>query len=704
MTDFARLVLASDTTGLTSAQRELRNLTSAGGQAERRVTQATGMMDKGFRAVALSAARMGGALAGAFLSGRWLVGAIRDSEELERTMLRTQAIIQATGGVAGRSAEQLKRQADELARATLADERHLLRVQQQLLTFRNIRGEVFDDAVTAALDLSEAMGTDLSSAALQVARALEDPVRGVTALTRSGTVFTQAQRDMIRAMVDAGNVAGAQRLILQELENQYGGAAEAAAQGLAGSVDTLRQNMRDMGRAMVENFGLMDATQSGVELLSRAAGALGENMDIVRIAALGAGGVVLGMYTPAIVGATGATLGWIASLITLRGVLITTGIGTLIVLVGTTLDFLIRLRTATGSWGESLSLLGDVAREVFGRMPDLVGAAVNGISAWWHFMRADFLSALNDMSEDLRKWVRSIADVFAVIPGMQTMSVSLRQFANIEGLETTIRQLEDMGTAAHNTSQNMMAAATRPLQSIHRLNAALKTTTDDTTEAADAARRLADELDEIGGTAGGGGGVAARAADGIDETAEAAGRLEGAGKRIEGMFASTFSAIITGSQSAGQALSRLLSQLADILAQQAFRSLVGGIFSGGGGVGGGSGLLGMGGFLGFLDSGGTVGPDEWAVAGERGAEIVRGPAHVTSRAETARIMQGQAAGGTAKVQLEVFVNDDGRLGAIARQEGAAAAFPVAVTITQRAMREQRRGLRGQLQAVEARGA
>ena len=622
MTDFAQLVLASDTRGLKDAQRELRNLTSAGDQTERNVTRATGMMDKGFRSVGIAAAKMAGALTGAFLSGRWLVGAIRDSEELERTMMRTQAIINATGGVAGRTAEQLRRQADELARATLADERQILRVQQQLLTFRNIRGEVFDDAIKAALDLSEAMGTDLSSAAMQVAKALENPVQGVTALTRSGTVFTQAQRDMIRSLVEAGNVAGAQALILAELEAQYGGAAEAAAQGLGGAVDGLGQSMRDMGRAMVENFGLMDATQAAVEALERGARFLGDNMEYVRIGALGAGAVVLGMYTPAIVTATGATLAWFASLITLRGALMATGLGALIVGAGIAIDFLFRLRSATGSWGEALEALGRVASGVWDGIVSSASAIPPALAAIWQAVKSDFFQALGDMAEAWAQFMQTIAQGAANIP-ILGQSISDGMQGAITDVVTAAADLAETSSMASTEASNLRNNAASMVRegfaparrALADLNSIMSQNVDQTTEAADAARDLAASLSAVaGGGGGGGGGGAAGAASALNDLSDAADRASQMGRQLEQSFETAFVGIVTGSMKAREAIGRLLQDLARLMAQRAFQSLFGGAFSGGGGFF--SGLFG-----GFRADGGPVSAGKSYIVGERGPEL-----------------------------------------------------------------------------------
>jgi len=169
----------------------------------------------------------------------------RESELLERNLFRQQQLIETTGRTAERSAQQMLEQSRALALGTLQSTEGVMQAQQTLMTFRNIRGEVFDQAIEGALDLASAMGTDLNSTILQVAKALEDPVTGMTALTRSGTVFTAAQRDMVRGMVETNRTADAQAFILSELAAQYGGVAKAEAAGLAGAQDTIGQAMQE---------------------------------------------------------------------------------------------------------------------------------------------------------------------------------------------------------------------------------------------------------------------------------------------------------------------------------------------------------------------------------------------------------------------------------------------------------------------------
>ena len=142
---------------------------------------------------------------------------------------KLESVLAATGNAAGFTADELKQMASDLQQVTNYGDEATLSAMGVLASFTNIKGDVFRDATTAAQDLSAVMGQDLQSSVVQIGKALNDPIKGVTALQRVGVAFTQQQKDQITAMVEAGNIMGAQQLILAELKKEFGGAAEAMA-------------------------------------------------------------------------------------------------------------------------------------------------------------------------------------------------------------------------------------------------------------------------------------------------------------------------------------------------------------------------------------------------------------------------------------------------------------------------------------------
>lgn len=159
---------------------------------------------------------------------------------------QVRAAIESTKGAAGRSFEELKTQAEDLAKVTLFGDEQTEAAQALLLTFKNVKTEIFDQAIPLAQDLSTAFGQDLNSSAIQLGKALDDPIRGVTALRRVGVSFTEDQQKLIKSFVETGRTADAQRIILAELESQVGGSARAAAEAGLGPYQVLQNRLGEV--------------------------------------------------------------------------------------------------------------------------------------------------------------------------------------------------------------------------------------------------------------------------------------------------------------------------------------------------------------------------------------------------------------------------------------------------------------------------
>jgi murein DD-endopeptidase MepM/ murein hydrolase activator NlpD len=162
-------------------------------------------------------------------------GFIEDAAESAKISRLTAQVIKSTGGAANVSAEQVNKLATAISNKTGVDDEAIQSGANLLLTFKNVRNEVgkgndiFNQANQIVTDMSVALGQDTKSSAIQLGKALNDPIKGVTALQRVGVSFTASQKEQIKTLVESGDVMGAQKLILKELGDEFGGAAEAAA-------------------------------------------------------------------------------------------------------------------------------------------------------------------------------------------------------------------------------------------------------------------------------------------------------------------------------------------------------------------------------------------------------------------------------------------------------------------------------------------
>jgi hypothetical protein len=160
------------------------------------------------------------------------------------------AVLKATGGAAGYNLEQMKKMAAGMQSVTTVGDEVILNGMAMLATFKEIRGEGFERATKAALDMSQVLGTDMKSSVVMIGKALNDPIANLSAMTRAGVQFTDQQTEMIKTLWEAGDAAAAQNIILEELESQMGGAAEAARKTFGGAVQAAKNDLGDMKEEM----------------------------------------------------------------------------------------------------------------------------------------------------------------------------------------------------------------------------------------------------------------------------------------------------------------------------------------------------------------------------------------------------------------------------------------------------------------------
>jgi hypothetical protein len=224
------IVSTFDSKGIKRAIGDFNKLEGAGNKA----TFGLRTFDKGMTNTIKTVAKVGAAVgAAAGVIGFKLASAAYESQKV---MAQTTAIIKATGGAAGVTAKQVSELSETLSMQIGVDDELIQKSANLLLTFKQIQNQVgennniFDRAVITAQDLGNVFGS-ADAAAMQLGKALSDPVKGITALRRAGINFTEQQKEQIKTLVESGDVLGAQKLILAEIESQVGGTAAASATG-----------------------------------------------------------------------------------------------------------------------------------------------------------------------------------------------------------------------------------------------------------------------------------------------------------------------------------------------------------------------------------------------------------------------------------------------------------------------------------------
>jgi hypothetical protein len=217
---------------------------------------------------------------------------VKAFSEAQQVMAQTENVLRSTGGAANVTSKDVLDLASSWQDVSGVQDDAIQSSENLLLTFRDVHNEVgkgndiFNQATAAILDMSTALNRgaipsadQLQSSTIQLGKALNDPIAGMTALKRVGVSFSESQIKTIKSLQESGDLMGAQKVILAELRAEFGGAAKAAGDTFAGSVAKLQANINNLqeviGGLIVERLGplvevLSDISQSKLPSTSTA--------------------------------------------------------------------------------------------------------------------------------------------------------------------------------------------------------------------------------------------------------------------------------------------------------------------------------------------------------------------------------------------------------------------------------------------------
>lgn len=197
---------------------------------------------------------------------------VDSSADLQKITAQTGAVLESTGNTAHVTGKQVRGLANEINGYSMMDDDAVQKAENMLLTFTNVRNEVgkgnkiFTQATKVSADMATALGGDMTQNSLRLGKALNDPIKGVGALSRVGVTFDDQQKKTIATMVKHNNTLGAQKMILAELQKEFGGSAEAAGSTFAGALFHLKDTLQDTARDML--MPALPALTSGVQALA----------------------------------------------------------------------------------------------------------------------------------------------------------------------------------------------------------------------------------------------------------------------------------------------------------------------------------------------------------------------------------------------------------------------------------------------------
>jgi hypothetical protein len=274
--------------------------------------------DKGIQNAQKSLSSLGGSLGkfGGILAGAFSVAAITNfagsaikaAESAEVANNRLDQIASSMGIFGSQTTavtDRLKDFADQQMMIIGQDDELIKSTQAKLLTFKELAatadtaGGAFDRATMAAFDLAAAGFGSAETNAVQLGKALQDPIKGITALARSGVTFTASQKDQIKTLVESNQMLQAQDVILKAIEQQVGGTAaatvtstqkialifgelsEAAGMALLPAVEAVATQLQTQLVPIIQEFGSYLQSPEGTEAVNGFATAISQMTEFL---------------------------------------------------------------------------------------------------------------------------------------------------------------------------------------------------------------------------------------------------------------------------------------------------------------------------------------------------------------------------------------------------------------------------------------
>lgn len=253
--------------------------------------QAKAAVVGGVASIGTAASGIGLAALGAFAAASAMLKSFVDKAiDGEDASTRLEATVRATGNAAGFTADQLENMIKEMNKTAAVSNNAMRQAASLLLTFRSVKGDNFKDALRACQDLAAVGFGTLEGNAVQLGKALEDPITGLGALRRAGVSFSAEERNQIEDLVKHNRLREAQTLILASVKKQVGGVAEAMSKTTSGQLFIATRMLGDAKKAIGQE--LLPSVRATIPWMRALADVIQKNADIFRGVGRGIGGFV----------------------------------------------------------------------------------------------------------------------------------------------------------------------------------------------------------------------------------------------------------------------------------------------------------------------------------------------------------------------------------------------------------------------------
>lgn len=163
------------------------------------------------------------------------VKAVEAFAQLEMHQAKIGNAIAATNGASGQTPSSIESIVQARSQSGTQSTGTIREATAELLKYRSVAGETFGEVTKLAQDVAATGFAELKGATTALGRALQDPTEAAKDLASVGLQLSSTQQKLAADLYSTGRVAEAQRVILDAVAKQVGGADAKAADTLAGS-------------------------------------------------------------------------------------------------------------------------------------------------------------------------------------------------------------------------------------------------------------------------------------------------------------------------------------------------------------------------------------------------------------------------------------------------------------------------------------
>lgn len=373
---------------------------------------------------------------------------------------------------------------------------------------------------------AEAAGENMTRSFSRAQPPLRRLGREMTRVSRGSGAFTRGVQNAAFQVgdfaVQVGAGTDATRALAQQLPQLlqgFGvlGAVLGATVAIAIPLRTAMQGLAQSGQDVTRVFGTLEPAARAISdafgrvasLAATMGEALVNNLDRIIVIAGTAAALFAGKFVAGFVAARVATFSLSAALVTLRGALIRTGIGALIVGAGELVFQFTRLTSAAGGFGSAMGLLGDIGLEVLGRLRqgfslfgELVGGVALTIQGTFQSAFAAIAIAFRDMLNTVIGGINGLTGAIASSGLGELMGISgsnIQPLTFGDGLRNRGQYNVDAGNAITGSASGSMGALTSPLESVQKIRDVLASMKEDRITLPDILGVATGEGAEVGG-------------------------------------------------------------------------------------------------------------------------------------------------------------------------------------------------------------